>query len=101
MQARKSPIKPSKDRETAEALALQALAFVIGDEDRLQRFLYETGATPEAIRSKPDDPQLLAAVLDFLLAFDDRLLAFAESAQVKPAAILGARRRLPGADPDR
>ncbi len=92
--------KPAAERESAEALALHALAFVLADEDHLQRFLAESGATPDMIRGAADDPLLLAAVLDYLMAFDDRLLAFADSAQIKPAAVATARRRLPGADPD-
>lgn len=93
-------MKPRHDRDAAEALALQALAFVLADEDRLQRFLSETGATPDSIRRLATDPPFLGAVLDYLLAFDDRLLAFAESAKLTPAQVQAARRRLPGADPE-
>ncbi len=93
-------MKPSGERESAEALALHGLAFIAGDEDRLQRFLLETGATADTLRAAATDPLLLGAVLDFLIAYDDRLLAFAEYAKVKPLAITAARRRLPGADPE-
>lgn len=93
-------MKPSGERDSAEALALHALAFVVGDEDRLRRFQFETGATADTLRAAAIDPLLLGAVLDFLLAYDDRLLAFAEYAKVKPLAITAARRRLPGANPE-
>jgi hypothetical protein len=55
---------------------------------------------PDAFRQRGADPQLLAAIMDYVLAFDDRVLNFAGFAQVKPASVVAARRYLPGAVPE-
>ena len=80
----------------AEALAVQALAHVASDEDMLGRFLALTGIGPEDLRERAAAPELLAAVLDFLLADEPLLLRFCEAADVKPALPLRARAELPG-----
>lgn len=83
--------------EQAEALALRALAFIAGDEERFQRFLVTTGATPDDVRAQAAKPEFLAGVFDHLLADETLLLAFAEDAALEPEAIVAARYRLPGA----
>ena len=83
----------------AETLALLALAHVIGDEALRPRFLALSGLEPDDIRARAQDPALLGAVLDFLLAHEPDLVAFAGSAGVPPAAIARARRDLPGGEP--
>jgi len=85
-------------RESAEALALRALAHVAAESELLQRFMAMTGAAPADLRSRPDDPALLAAVADFLLS-DDRLVTdFARQAGVPAIALAEARAALPGGD---
>jgi len=80
----------------AETLALLALAHVIGDEALRPRFLALSGIEPDGIRARAQDPALLGAVLDFLLAHEPDLIAFAETAGVAPVAVARARRDLPG-----
>ncbi len=80
----------SIDREAAETLAIQALAFIAADSGRLGRFLALTGLDPARIRASAQEPQFLAGVLDYL-AGDDRLaLEFARYAAVDPRHIAGA-----------
>jgi len=76
------------------ALALAALAATLGDERRAQRFLDLTGIGTDELRSKASDPQLLAAVLRFLEAFEPDLVDVAEAVGVPPAALVDARRQL-------
>ncbi|MGD8808877.1 MAG: DUF3572 family protein [Gammaproteobacteria bacterium] len=83
--------------ERAEALALQALAFIAADEERFRRFLLSTGTTAEDVRRRAADPDFLSGVYDHMLADEPLLMAFAEEAGVEPSAVAAARYRLPGA----
>jgi hypothetical protein len=83
--------------ERAEALALHALAFIAADEERFQRFLVATGATPDDVRARAAQPDFLSGVFDHMLADEALLLAFAEDAALQPESIVAARYRLPGA----
>jgi len=56
--------------QVAETLALDGLAFLAGDPDRLERFLRLTGLEGSTLRARASDPDVLRAVLDFLLADD-------------------------------
>ena len=79
-----------------ETLALLALGHVVGDETLLPRFLALSGIASDALRGRAQDPVLLGAVLDFLLAHEPDLIAFAEAQNLPPTAIARARRALPG-----
>ncbi len=76
------------------ALALHALGWTLGDGARAERFLALTGLTPEALRARLDEPEMLAAALRFLEAHEPDLIACAESIGVAPADLPDARRRL-------
>jgi hypothetical protein len=79
-----------------ETLALQALAFLASDEDRLERFLGLTGIEPGSLRGLAHDPAGLGAVLDYLLGWEPLLLEFAAAEDLPPERIAQARRKLPG-----
>ncbi len=83
----------------AETIALQALAFLAGDPDRLGRLLAETGLAPQDIRERAEDPAFLGGVLDVLLADEPALLAFCAEAGLEPTLPLRARHALPGGGP--
>ena len=85
-------------REAAETLALRALAWVASDEDRLHPFLATSGLGADELGPRAGDPDLLAAVLDFVLAEDARVLALAAELGQPPEAVLRARAALPGGD---
>ncbi len=85
-------------RENAETLALQALGWIAADDDLSGRFLASAGAAPSDLRARAADPEFLGFVLDFLLADEDALVAFAASASIQPDAALRARAALPGGD---
>nr|WP_298685459.1 DUF3572 domain-containing protein [uncultured Dongia sp.] len=88
----KSPKAPPPDPET---LALQGLAFLMADDDRLSRFLGLTGLDGNAVRGLAHDPHGLGAVLDYLLGFEPLLLEFATEIGVEAAVIATQRHRLP------
>jgi hypothetical protein len=87
-------------REQAETLALQALAWLASDPDRLGGFMALTGLGPTDLRASAADPQFLAGVLDHLLGDETALTAFADWAGIEPTAPAIARRALPGAAPE-
>ena len=78
----------------AEALALAALAATLTDERRAERFLSLTGLSPDGIRSRIDDPSLLAACIGFLEAHEPDLVAVAEAVGAKPEQLLRAKAEL-------
>lgn len=84
--------------EQAESIAVQALGFVAADPELLPRFLALTGIEPAAIRAAAREPGFLAGVLQFVLAHEPTLLAFAEAAELRPAAVMEALRALPQGD---
>lgn len=93
-------MKPKTSAPDPETLALQALAFLAADDDRLARFLGLTGIAPESLRGIAHDPAGLGAVLDYLLGWEPLLLDFAAAADIPPEAVARARRKLPGAPVD-
>jgi Protein of unknown function (DUF3572) len=88
------PKPPPYSQQTAEMLAVQALDFMAGDADRLGGFLASTGLAPESIRDAAREPDFLAGVLEHMLADENLLIAFADSAGIDPAEVARARRML-------
>jgi hypothetical protein len=87
---------PHQAPADAETLALIALAYVASDEELLPRFLALSGLDLDDLRARAQDPAMLGAVLDFLLAHEPDLIRFAELQEIVPAAIARARHALPG-----
>jgi len=81
-------------RDDAAALALQALAWSLGEEDRAQRLLDLTGLDPSDLRARAGEPAVLSAVLGFLEAHEPDLLACADGLEVRPESLVAARERL-------
>lgn len=69
---------PAPNRKKAEALAIQALSFIAGEPERLGRFLALSGIGPADIRTAAREPGFLAGVMDFVVADERMLKAFAE-----------------------
>lgn len=82
--------------DLAEALALRALGYLAAEPERLGRFLAVTGIGPDSLRDHAADTDLLAAILDHLLADESLLLAFSAEDGADPAEVARARRHLPG-----
>jgi hypothetical protein len=85
------------DPVAAETLALKALAYLAQSTEELERFVALTGVTPANLRARAGDPEILAAVLDFVLADDQRVTGFCELAEIDPRDLHMARHALPGA----
>ena len=78
----------------AAALALTALAAMLTDERRAQRFLELTGLSLNGLRARAGEPVLLAALLRFLEAHEPDLLAVAAEIGCAPEALVRARQAL-------
>ena len=81
----------------AEILAIKALTFLAQSPEDLDRFVALSGVAPDDLRARAGDPEILAAVLDFLLADDSRVTSLCESLAIDPQTLQAARRALPGA----
>jgi uncharacterized protein DUF3572 len=82
--------KPKRDAITAEAaesLAIQALAFLASEPERLGQFLASTGIGPEQIRVAAREPLFLAGVLDHLASHEPLLIEFACEIGIDPTEI--------------
>jgi hypothetical protein len=75
----------------AEALALQALVWTLGDESRARRLLDLTGLEPGELRARVGDAVLLAATLSFLESYEPDLVACAEALDISPEQLVAAR----------
>lgn len=94
MQSSQEPLR----RDQAETTALQALAWIAGDTDRVGAFLGASGLGADDLRQRASDPEFLGFVLDFLLADEATLLAFCEESALSPERPMRARLALPGGD---
>ena len=79
-------------------IALQALAWIVSDDDRLAALMAESGIDPASLRRQAGDPEVLGAVLDHLLRDDQAVLAFCDAQGLPHSAPMSARALLPGGD---
>lgn len=96
MAIRETTRKSGNEAQAAQVLALNALAFLASDEDRLANLLLTTGLDLGALRDRAGEPAFLAGILDFLLGNEALLLLFAAETDTQPEMIARARQRLPG-----
>ncbi|KQU70139.1 DUF3572 domain-containing protein [Aminobacter aganoensis] len=87
--------KSQANQDHAEALAVQALAFVASDPELLPRFLAITGIEAQHVRLAAQEPGFLAGVLQFILAHEPTLLRFSQEAGIAPGEVGIAARALP------
>jgi hypothetical protein len=80
--------------EEAESTAVQALSFLVGDGERLERFLDVTGLRPDSIRAAAASPGFHAAILDYVAGDERLLLDLAGEIGTTPERIMQARAAL-------
>ena len=81
-------------RDEADSVAVQALGFIAADRPLLDRFLAVTGINVADLRAAAATPGFLAGVLDFVLAHEPTLMAFAANQSLDPARVAAARESL-------
>ena len=88
------PLRDTIKEDDPETLALQALVWTLGDENRSGRLIALTGLAPEDLRTRIGDPAVLAAALAFLEAHEPDLVACAAALDRRPEALVRARHML-------
>ncbi|MBT8426222.1 MAG: DUF3572 domain-containing protein [Silicimonas sp.] len=83
-------------KDSAELLAIEALSWLVGNDELLPVFLGATGASQDDLRVCAKDPEFLASVMDFLLMDDAWIAEFCQSADYKMDFPMRARAALPG-----
>lgn len=85
-------------KEQAEVIALQALAWLAGNEELCPVFLGASGGSVDDLRERATDPAFQAAVLEFITMDDAWVIAFCDSIHLGYDQPLRARYALPGAE---
>lgn len=86
----------SADR--AETVALQALGWLVANDDLLPVFLGSTGTSEADLRARAAEPEFLGSVLDFLMMDDAWVVAFCDAHGHAYEVPMSARVELPGGD---
>lgn len=81
----------------AETLAIDALAWLVANDELCPVFLGSTGASVSDLRDRAGDPAFLGSVLEFLTMDDRWVVAFCDAAGLRYDQPLRARYALPGA----
>lgn len=84
--------------EQAETIALQALGWLIADDDLRPNFMGATGSAGDDLRTRATDPAFQASVLEFITMDDTWVMAFCDHVGLPYDAPLRARYALPGSE---
>lgn len=87
-------------KDSAETLALEALAFIAGDEELLPRLAGATGAGLSDARERAQDPAFLAGILEFLCMEDRWIRRFCDDRGLRYEAPMQALAALGGLQRD-
>ena len=66
------------NKDAAEKLALEALAWLAASDDLFGVFLGSTGANVSEVQSRAAEPDFLVSVLDFLVLDDQWIVGFCD-----------------------
>lgn len=80
-------IRDRLTKERAETIALDALAFLAGRPEDLERFLGNSGINVDELRHRAADPDMLRAVTEFVLSDDALVNGFCEEQNLDPRDI--------------
>lgn len=83
-------------QETAEAIALKALGWLVANEGLLPVFLGSTGASVQDFREQAGDAEFLGSVLDFIMMDDAWVVQFCDLERLPYDTLMQARQSLPG-----
>ncbi len=83
-------------REGAETVALQAVGWLVGNDELLPVFLGATGASEADLKERVGDSEFLGSVLDFLMMDDAWVVSFCDAGGMNYETPMIARQALPG-----
>ena len=78
----------------SSSLALAALAWILADQARAQRFLDLTGLTADGLRDAVGEISTHRAIFDFLAAHEPDLIGAAQALDVQPDVLIRAQEEL-------
>lgn len=84
--------------EHAETIALQALGWLVGNDDLCPTFLGASGSSIDDLRERATDPAFQASVLEFITMDDEWVVSFCDTVKIAYDQPLMARYALPGAE---
>ena len=84
----------------SSTIALQLMAFLASDDERMERFSALSGMTLGDMKDGANNPVFLGFMLDYALQDEALILSFAEAHEITPQTLALARRQLPGASDD-
>jgi Protein of unknown function (DUF3572) len=86
-------------QESAQVIALQALAWIAGDAEVMQSFMAATGADAGDIPLRAQEVDFQGAILDFILMDDDWVIRFCDAVGLAYTTPMAARMVLQGGEP--
>ena len=86
----------SFSHEQAEQSAIEVLTWMTSDPEMIGQFLGWSGADVDALKQIAGSPQLISAILDFVMLRDDWVIAASAHLNIKPEKFVELRRALPG-----
>ena len=86
----------SISKTVADTIALNVIKFIVLDMELLSQFLTVTGLSLVSLRDNVQQPETLAAVVDFLLANEEALMRFCEDHSLRHEDVWRALNQLPG-----
>ena len=78
----------------SEAIALDALTFIVSSEEIAGRFIDVTGIDLSRIRDEATKPDFLRGVMQFIIESDELIVACATAVGVKPEEVVAAGQAL-------
>lgn len=86
-------------QERARDIGQMALIWIASQPEILDAFVTGSGLAREDVRARAEEPEFLGFVLDFVLASDAAVLAFADTSGLAPDEPARARHLLGGGEP--
>ena len=83
-------------QDRAETIAIDGLAFLAGLPEQIDRFLSLSGIDVSTLRTGAGNPDVLRAVLDFLLTDDTLVTGYCAEHELEPRDLHMAHRILAG-----
>lgn len=96
----KTPKPQKMNVSEAEDVAASGLALLAADPPRLNRFLTDSGLTPDYLMQNAGEQAVLAAVLEHICSDESLLLVFAAERHLSPEQVVAAHILLSGPRPE-
>ena len=84
--------------EAAQVVAIQALGWLVGNNELLPVFMESTGINAEDLKASLEDTSLLVSLMDFILMEDQWVLDFCDVSGFDPHKLQSVRHALPGGE---